>query len=526
MKLPTITLLTAALMMAAAVPLALGAGAATTTGPDHTVIVIMENRDRTEVIGNSNAPYENGLAGQGVDYANAQGVTHPSLGNYLALYSGSTQGQAGKDVCVRLGADNLGKQAAAAGVSLKVYMENLGTGSPLTDHGTYACRHDPAAQFTDAASGAASTDFGNFPTDFNQLPKISFVVPNLCNDTHDCGVPVGDSWLKTHMDSYVQWAKTHNSVLLVTWDENHHTTDYTTPMPTFLVGAGVSHSVQSGKINQYNMLRTVEDWYGLPRLANSASVSGMPGLPTFSTTSTTTSTSTSATSTATTTTTSTSTSGTTGTTTTAPPGTFTVSFTPTAGINAWWVEAKVASASTIASVSATVNGGSPHTLAKTSWGTYAASFNAPLGSAVAFTAKDTAGHVATAPAIAWLLSTATVTATGGTATTSTTAPSSTSATTTSATTTTATTTATTGSFTATFTPKAVGNDWWLETAVTANQPIAKVQARINGGTLVDLPKTSWGTYAKSLYAPNGSVIVFDAVSSTGQVALSQTVVWT
>jgi hypothetical protein len=62
--------------------------------------------------------------------------------------------------------------------------------------------------------------------------------------------------------------------------------------------------------------------------------------------------------------------------------------------------------------------------------------------------------------------------------------------------------------------------------VTANQALAKVQARINGGAPIDLPKDAWGTYARSVHAPNGSAVVFVATSGTGQTAQSPTIIWT
>ncbi|HUR61780.1 MAG TPA: hypothetical protein VM286_05385 [Candidatus Thermoplasmatota archaeon] len=213
-------------------------------------------------------------------------------------------------------------------------------------------------------------------------------------------------------------------------------------------------------------------------------------------------------------------------TTTSPPATtstttsatvFTASFTPTSSANAWWVEAKVTGNHALSGVSATVNGGSAHALGKTSYGTYAASFSAPKGSMVVFTAKDTTGHAAVSPKVAWMVSYATVTGTSGTTATSTgtAAP----ATSTSA-------SSTTTAFTASFSPKSLGNDWWVETGVTANKAVTKVQVRINGGSLVDLPKDSWGTYAKSLNAPNNSKVVFVATASTGQTATSTTYTWT
>jgi hypothetical protein len=81
-------------------------------------------------------------------------------------------------------------------------------------------------------------------------------------------------------------------------------------------------------------------------------------------------------------------------------------------------------------------------------------------------------------------------------------------------------------FTATFTPRSVGNDWWVETGVTGSQAIAKVEARLDGGAWTALPKDSWGTYADSLHAPNGTQVQFRATATSGATSLSPTVAWT
>src|SRR5262249_46850507 len=57
----------------------------------HVVVAIFENHKRSSIIGSSNAPYINGLAGQGANFSQSFAITHPSQPNYLALYSGSTQ---------------------------------------------------------------------------------------------------------------------------------------------------------------------------------------------------------------------------------------------------------------------------------------------------------------------------------------------------------------------------------------------------------------------------------------------------
>src|SRR5438045_2717600 len=61
-------------------------------GPDHVVIAVLENRSFSRIIGSPEAPYINGLIAQGTLLTESYGVTHPSPPNYLALFSGSTQG--------------------------------------------------------------------------------------------------------------------------------------------------------------------------------------------------------------------------------------------------------------------------------------------------------------------------------------------------------------------------------------------------------------------------------------------------
>lgn len=57
----------------------------------NVVVVIIENRDYSLIIGSSQAPYINGtLVPEAALMTNSHAVAHPSLPNYLALFSGST----------------------------------------------------------------------------------------------------------------------------------------------------------------------------------------------------------------------------------------------------------------------------------------------------------------------------------------------------------------------------------------------------------------------------------------------------
>lgn len=193
------------------------------------------------------------------------------------------------------------------------------------------------------------------------------------------------------------------------------------------------------------------------------------------------------------------------------------------GANAWWVDASVAPQAgvTVTKVEAKAGSGAWQTLAKTSWGTWAKSFNAPAGTAMSFRATATDGRTATTPTMVWLKDTQAVATASGQAT----SPATPSATTTAPPATTATGSAT---YSPAFTPKAVGNDWWVETAVgtVSGKAPAKVEAKVGSGAWTALPKDTWGTYAKSLAAPNGSPVQFRATSDTGQVAYSKLVTWT
>ena len=64
------------------------------TGYSHIFLILLENVGYDAVIGNTtDAPYINNiLRPQGTLYTNSHAVAHPSLPNYLALFSGSTQG--------------------------------------------------------------------------------------------------------------------------------------------------------------------------------------------------------------------------------------------------------------------------------------------------------------------------------------------------------------------------------------------------------------------------------------------------
>lgn len=244
--------------------------------PAHTVIVVMENHSYTEVIGNRRAPNINQLARSGALFTDSRAITHPSEPNYLALFSGSTQGVTDDSCPHRFTAANLGSELIAAGRTFAGYAEGLpAAGSAVCATGEYARRHVPWTNFANVPA-ADSQPFARFPAgDYARLPTVSFVIPNVCHDMHNCPVATGDAWLRTHLGGYAAWAMTHHSLLIVTWDENDGSAR--NQVPTIFAGQQVRPGRYSQLITHYSVLRTLESLYQLPVLGHAASAHVITG---------------------------------------------------------------------------------------------------------------------------------------------------------------------------------------------------------------------------------------------------------
>jgi hypothetical protein len=236
--------------------------------PDHVVIVVEENHSYSEIIGSSSAPYINSLAKSGANFTNSYGVEHPSEPNYLDLFSGSNQGVTDDSCPHTFSTENLGHELISKGFTFSGYSEDMpSVGYTGCSYLKYYRKHNPWVNFTNISS-TLNKPFTNFPTDYSTLPTVSFVIPNQNNDMHDGTINQADTWLKSKLDGYVQWAKTHNSLLIVTWDEDDRSAN--NHIPTIFVGPMVKTGTYSETINHYNVLRTLEDMYGLPYAGKSS----------------------------------------------------------------------------------------------------------------------------------------------------------------------------------------------------------------------------------------------------------------
>ena len=245
--------------------------------PDHIVLVIEENHAYSQIINSPDAPYINRLAAQGALFTQSFGITYPSQPNYLALFSGSMQGITDNSCPHTFTTPNLGHNLLAAGLTFAGYSEDLpSVGSFICSEGHYVRKHNPWVNWQDSATNGLPTTTNlpmtHFPTEYSTLPAVSIVVPNQTHNMHSGKnsemIQAGDRWLQTHLNAYVQWAQQHNSLLIVTWDEDNKKEN--NRIATLFIGPMVQAGRYEQRITHYNVLRTIEELYGLSRSGASA----------------------------------------------------------------------------------------------------------------------------------------------------------------------------------------------------------------------------------------------------------------
>jgi hypothetical protein len=200
-------------------------------------------------------------------------VGQPSLPNYIAATSGDTQGVAdnGSPSSHPLYVDNLFRQVRASGGTEHSYEESMPGNCALGPAAPYAVKHNPAAYYADDSDRAACANdnvpFEAFPVDLDRgtLPTFSFITPDLCSDTHDCGVDVGDAWLSQWVERIVasDTYRVGRTAVFIAWDES-------TPMPFIVVSPSTSQVVYDQPTDHYALLRTTEEMLGLPLLGHAA----------------------------------------------------------------------------------------------------------------------------------------------------------------------------------------------------------------------------------------------------------------
>jgi len=206
---------------------------------------------------------------------------------------------------------NLGAAIIASGRSFASFSESLpyprydAPGDPNPDQDLYRRKHNPTINWIDLTARFVSSDKRKFvlpveanlgfsntldpfssktyrgfavdakgnKTGFDELPTVSLVIPNEQHDLHSGDNATTDAWLRSNIKPYADWARTHNSLLIVTFDEDGATdSSHGEPGATgidriatiFFGSVGkVIPGLYDERIDHLNVLSTILDRYGL-----------------------------------------------------------------------------------------------------------------------------------------------------------------------------------------------------------------------------------------------------------------------
>jgi phosphatidylinositol-3-phosphatase len=250
---------------------------------DHVVVIVFENKERGHVIGNRAAPTFNRYAKQYANLTAYYAVAHPSLPNYIALVSGSTKGITTNCTQCVVDTPSLADSLEEAGLTWRTYAQGLPY-SGFTGAGfrRYAKKHNPFLYFRaivdDAKRRNRIVPLAHLAADVRAgtLPDFSLVIPDMCHSMHDCSVGVGDAWLRRIAAPLLTQPRT---AVFVLFDEGSTSIRGGGHTPALVLGSAVRQSSRYRALSgHYEVLRTIEEAWGLPLLGESARARAITGI--------------------------------------------------------------------------------------------------------------------------------------------------------------------------------------------------------------------------------------------------------
>jgi acid phosphatase len=243
------------------------------------LVFVVENHSLDQMRGAM--PYTAALGKEFALATNYQAVAHPSLPNYLAMTGGSTYGVTDDAPPSSHTTDqpSVFGQALSAGKTAKLYAEGMPGNCATEDSGQYAVKHNPWAYHLSERSSCVQYDVPvtelSKDAAEGQLPNAGMVIPDLCNDAHNCDLSVADDWLRAEIEVVMaspDWRAGHLAIV-VTADEDDHQQDN-------LVLTAVAHPSMHGAVvttplTHYSLARLYSEVLGAQPLGEAAAAPSM-----------------------------------------------------------------------------------------------------------------------------------------------------------------------------------------------------------------------------------------------------------
>jgi hypothetical protein len=258
--------------------------------------IVLENHDYAEIVGSQDAPYLNSLIAKYGLATHYGDNGHPSMPNYLAMASASTQGASDDrgptTAPFPVDADNLGNQLQQAKIPWRAYQESMGSACRLGSSGNYAPKHNPFVYFKNIQNGAnglcanVDVDYSQFAADLaGGTYKYMWITPNLLSDGHDpsndpvTGLKQSDAWCATEIPKILASTAFQNGgILFVTWDEAEgRNGDDPDKIPMIVITKNIKAAgmTSATAFDHTSYTATVEDLFGLPRLPGAKSAKSL-----------------------------------------------------------------------------------------------------------------------------------------------------------------------------------------------------------------------------------------------------------
>lgn len=248
------------------------------------VLIIFENRNIDDVIGNPDMPNINKLVKENTHLSNYFAITHPSLPNYISLMGGDTFGITEDCTDCFVNAPSLPDLIEASGRTWKTYQEDIPSPCYLGDEGLYVQKHNPFVYFDPMRLDARRCErsvvsFKELKRDiyYGVLPNFIFITPNMCHNAHDCPLSVADKWLGEQLDLLIPPLEELSSdyLVVILFDEGDQDSvldDWNGGnVPVVLISPHVKRGfVDDEYYSHYSLLKTISDSWGLGYLGRAA----------------------------------------------------------------------------------------------------------------------------------------------------------------------------------------------------------------------------------------------------------------
>ncbi|HKC26548.1 MAG TPA: alkaline phosphatase family protein [Jatrophihabitans sp.] len=250
--------------------------------------IVEENHSQSEAL--KSMPYLASLASQYGHASAFHAVTHPSLPNYLAVAGGNTFGVSDDNAPSShpIAGDSVFDQTVRAGKSARTYAESMTSNCQLSSSGNYAVKHNPWAYFNGSTQRSnckagdvpmGTTASGNLLKDINSgsLPNSGMMVPNLCNDAHNCSLGTADTWLKSWLPKLMAGPDYTSGKLtiVVTFDEDDSSAGNNVAFVVVDPRLNNAHKVVTTNGTHYSLTRWYDQNVGAALLRNAATAADL-----------------------------------------------------------------------------------------------------------------------------------------------------------------------------------------------------------------------------------------------------------